>query len=160
MDASLLIPAAVAASVAIMVAVLGGLLTELGPWYHGLRKPSWQPPDWAFGPVWTVILAMAALAAALAWRDATDAVARGWILVVLIVNCVLHVLWSPLFFKLKRPDWAFVEVIFLWLSVLALVVVLGRHSAMAGLLLVPYIVWVTVAAKLNYDVVKLNGPFA
>jgi tryptophan-rich sensory protein len=160
MDSSFLIPLAVAAAVATAVAVIGGLLTEIGPWYRGLKKPRWQPPDWAFGPVWTVILAMAAVAAALAWRDAPDGAARGWILVALLVNCALHILWSPIFFKLKRPDWAFVEVIFLWLSVVLITLVLGRYSLAAGLLLVPYIVWVTVAAKLNYDVMKLNEPFS
>jgi tryptophan-rich sensory protein len=159
MESGFLIPLAISSAVAIVVAVLGGLLTEIGPWYYNLKKPRWQPPDWAFGPVWTVILAMAAIAAALAWQAAPDSTARTWIFVALLINCVLHVLWSGIFFKLRRPDWAFVEVIFLWLSILSLILVLGYHSFAAGLLLVPYIIWVTIAAKLNYDVKQLNGPF-
>ena len=124
-----------------------------------MKKPWWQPPDWAFGPVWTAILAMAAVAAALAWRAAPEGAARGWILAVLLINCMLHVSWSALFFKFKRPDWALIEVAAFWLSILSLILVLGQHSLTAGALLVPYIVWVTIAAKLNYDVMRLNEPF-
>jgi tryptophan-rich sensory protein len=71
----------------------------------------------------------------------------------------LNVLWSLLFFRLRRPDWALVEVGFLWLSILALMIVLFRYSRLAGLLLLPYLVWVGFAGALNFAVVRLNGPF-
>jgi tryptophan-rich sensory protein len=149
-----------AAAVAIVVAIAGGVLTEVGPWYQSLRKPSWKPPDWAFGPVWTTILVMAAISAALAWEAAPDGTAKAWVFAVLAVNSVLNIAWSGIFFKLRRPDLALIEVGLLWLSILALVVVLGRYSFVAGLLMLPYLVWVSIASFLNYRIVQLNRPFA
>jgi benzodiazapine receptor len=144
----------------IVVAVAGGVLTEISSWYGSLKKPSWKPPDWAFGPIWTAILIMAAISAALAWVAAPDSAAKGLILVVLVVNSVLNIAWSGIFFKMRRPDWALIEVALLWLSILALIVVLGRYSTTAGLLMVPYLVWVSIAAFLNYRIVQMNRPFA
>jgi len=144
---------------AVIVAVAGGVLTETGPWYRALKKPSWKPPDWAFGPVWTVILVLAAISAALAWEAATDPGDKAKVLTVLVVNSVLNIAWSGIFFKMKRPDWALVEVVVFWFSILALVVVLGGQSALAGWLMVPYLAWVSVATFLNYRIVRMNGPF-
>lgn len=144
---------------AVIVAVAGGILTETGPWYRALKKPSWKPPDWAFGPVWTVILVLAAISAALAWESATEPGAKANVLTVLIVNSVLNIAWSGIFFKLKRPDWALVEVVVFWFSILALIVVLGGQSALAGWLMAPYLAWVSVATFLNYRIVRMNGPF-
>ena len=152
-------PIAIAAASAIFVAVLGGLMTDLGPWYANLKQPPWKPPDWAFGPIWTVIFALTALAGLKALDAAPDRRARRLILAALLLNGVLNILWSLLFFRLRRPDWALVEVGFLWASVALLIVVLGRHSRTAGVLLVPYLVWVSLAAALNAAVVRLNGPF-
>lgn len=147
----------VAAAVAAAVLVIGGLATRIGPWFHALRKPSWNPPNWLFGPMWTLIAALAVWAAAKAWVAAPDAHAR--ILWLFGVNALAHMAWSPLFFTLQRPDWALLEVPLLWLSVLALIVGLAPLSASAAALLVPYIVWVSVAAALNLAIVRLNGPF-
>ena len=147
-------------AVAVIVAVAGGVLTEIGPGYDSLRKPSWKPPDWAFGPVWTVILILAAISAALAWEAAATPGARAAVLAVLIVNAILNIAWSGIFFKMKRPDWALYEVAMLWLSIVALIVVLGAQSATAGLLMVPYLVWVSTATFLNYRIVQMNKPFA
>jgi translocator protein len=149
-----------AALAAISVGGLGALVTELGPWYYGLHKPSWQPPDWLFGPVWTLIFALAALSGFLALSHSprhTRTSAR--ILSLFAVNGVLNILWSALFFKLHRPDWALVEVGLLWLSIAALIVVTAPESRLASVLLVPYLVWVTFAAVLNYKIVELNAPF-
>jgi tryptophan-rich sensory protein len=149
----------VAALSALALAGAGGLLTEVGPWYRTLRKPSLQPPDWLFGPAWTLILGMAAAAGVLAWRVAPDGVAHLRIVILFAVNALFHLLWSPLFFKLKRPDWALIEVPFLWGSILALVIGLAPYSAAASWLVVPYLVWVSFAAWLNYAIVSLNKPF-
>ena len=75
------------------------------------------------------------------------------------LNGFLNILWSLLFFRMQRPDWAFAELLLLWLSVGALVIFCGRQSRFAGLLLVPYLVWVTIAGALNWQIVELNGPF-
>ncbi|QXM25256.1 tryptophan-rich sensory protein [Elioraea tepida] len=157
---SRLVPMLVAAGAAILVAAVGATMTDIGPWYQGLAKPSWQPPDWLFGPAWTVIFSLAALSAVTAWRDAPDQPSREWMVGLFAVNGVLNILWSALFFRLRRPDWALVEVVFLWLSVLLLILVLRRYSRTAALLLLPYLAWVGFAAVLNLAVVRLNAPFA
>jgi tryptophan-rich sensory protein len=144
---------------AIVVAVAGAVLTEIGPWYDSLKKPGWKPPDWAFGPIWTTIFIMAAFAAALAWEAAPDGGAKTLVVAVLLVNGALNILWNIFFFKMRRPDYALIEVAVFWLSILALIVVLGSYSVTAGWLIVPYIIWVSAASLLNYQIVKLNRPF-
>ena len=109
--------------------------------------------------IWTTIFTLCAFSAWLAWRSA-DTPALRWRVVLLFgVNAVLNVLWSALYFALQRPDWAFAEVIVLWLSILAMIVFCGRFSRSAAWLLVPYLVWVSFAAALNWAVVQLNAPF-
>lgn len=152
----------VAALAALTVAVLGGLSTDIGAWYAGLRQPPWKPPDAWFGPAWTFIYACTAAAGALAWlrlREPRHDAARLGLLAAFAANGCLNVLWSLLFFRLRRPDWALLEVGALWLSILLLVVLVVRHSRLAAWLLLPYLVWVSFAATLNAAVVRLNGPF-
>ncbi len=153
-------PVLIAAAAAFAVAVLGGLMTDIGPWYLSLKQPPWKPPDWLFGPAWTVIYALTAIAGVKAWRLAPDRLSRDTLLVLFSANAFLNVFWSLLYFRLKRPDWALYEVVFLWLSVLALVVVLSRYSRASGWLLLPYLVWVAFAGVLNAVTAQLNGPFA
>lgn len=141
-----------------MLAVGGGT-TTVGAWYEDLRKPSWNPPNWIFGPAWAVILALAAWSGLSTWTNATDEAGRILILVLFASNIVLHMLWSPLFFALKRPDWALAEVPFLWLSIVVLMFGIGRYSTLAICLLLPYLLWVTFAAVLNFKIVRLNQPF-
>jgi len=148
-----------AALAALALAVLGGLATEIGPWYYALRKPSWQPPDWLFGPVWTTIYALATIAGLKAALVAPDRAARRGIVVAFAINAVLNVSWSLLFFRLHRPDWALIEVGFLWASIVALMVVTGRQRTLSAWLLLPYLLWVSFASFLNYTIVQLNGPF-
>ena len=146
----------VAALLALVLAGAGGLLTDVGPWYRQLRKPRLQPPDWLFGPAWTLILGAAAVAGVLAWRGAPDAAGRTQVALLFAANWVLHLCWSPLFFKLKRPDLALAENAFLWVSVLALVIGLRPYSVVASWLFVPYLVWVSFAVWLNWAIVRLN----
>ena len=152
-------PVLVAAGAALVVATLGGLMTDLGPWYVGLRQPSWKPPDWAFGPVWTTIFALAAAAGVIAWRRAPSRAEREKLLLWFALNGFLNVFWSLLYFRLHRPDWSLYEVPFLWLSVLALILLLGRYARPSAWLLAPYLAWVAAAAVLNWETVRLNGPF-
>ncbi len=153
-------PVLIAAAVAIFIAGLGGTLTDTGPWYQDLRKPPWQPPDWLFGPAWTLIYALATASAVHAWRAAPSRVQREGVIGLFALNGFLNVLWSTLFFALKRPDWALIEVALLWLSILLPIVVFWRISKPASLYLLPYLAWVTFAALLNSTVVRLNAPFA
>ena len=152
-------PVAFAAGAAIAVAGLGGLMTDIGPWYLGLKQPAWKPPDWAFGPAWTIIFALAAASGVAAWRSAPSQASREWLLGLFALNGFLNVLWSLLYFRLQRPDWALMEVGLLWLSVLLLMGVAGRYSRKASLLLAPYLVWIAFAGALNAATVRLNGPF-
>jgi tryptophan-rich sensory protein len=152
-------PIAAAATSAIFVGALGALTTDLGNWYFQLRKPSWQPPDWLFGPAWTLIFALAAIAGVLYWRRCTKGEWRLQILAAFALNAFLNTFWSLLFFRLKRPDWALDEVGLLWLSIVLLIVLLGRVSRSAAWLLSPYLLWVTFASYLNWTIVKLNGSF-
>ncbi len=152
-------PVVAAALSATFLGALGALTTDLGPWYFQLRKPSWQPPDWLFGPAWTLIFALAALAGVLYWRSCADRERRLQMLAAFAANGFLNTFWSLLFFRLKRPDWALYEVGFLWLSIVLLIVLLGRVSRGAAWLLSPYLLWVTFASYLNLTIVRLNGGF-
>lgn len=152
-------PIIISASIAILLGVVGGLMTPIDHWYRDLRKPSWQPPNWAFGPAWTIILGLAAWSAVLAWNAAPDDPARRAVIILFATNAVCHLLWSPLFFRLRRPDWALIEVVFLWSSLVALVVGLWPISQTASLLIVPYLLWVSFASVLNYTIVRMNKPF-
>jgi len=153
--------ASIAAAWAIILGGAGGALTDIGQWYRDLKKPRWQPPDWLFGPAWTIILGLAGWSLYIGMTEAPSAQARLIISGLFIANFVLHLLWSPLFFKLRRPDWALYENIFLWLSVAGLLIVLPRVSGsnFSGLLNLPYFVWVSFAFVLNWKIVKLNAPF-
>ena len=154
-------PVLVAAACATVVALLGTAATKLDGWYYGLHKPAWQPPDWLFGPAWTLIYALAAFAGVRGWNALRGDPARRRLTLVLFgVNALLNVLWSELFFGLRRPDWALVEVVPFWLSILVLLVVLWPVSRAAGLALVPYLAWVAFAGLLNLAITRLNAPFA
>jgi translocator protein len=153
-------PVLVAAFVAIVVGAAGGLLTEIGPWYRELAKPPWQPPDWAFGPAWTLIFTLTAAAAVQTWWVLPHGQPRSTLLVLYAANCLLNVAWSALFFRLRRPDWALAELIALWLSIAALIAFTIQWKPTAAWLLTPYLAWVTFAGVLNRSVVRRNAPFA
>ncbi len=143
----------------VIVAGGGAWLTDLSPWYFALRRPSWQPPDWLFGPAWTLILTLASVTLYLVWKNAPDQEARLITLSAFIANGFLNLLWSPLFFKLRRPDWALMEVPFLWLSIVAMMITATPFTRYAPLLLAPYLLWVSFAVFLNLTIVRLNQPF-
>ena len=136
----------VACAITVLVLGLGATITKVDAWYRNLHKPSWNPPEWVFGPAWTVILGLAAWSGVLAWTDAPDADARLLVAILFGVNIVFHLLWSPLFFNLRRPDWA-------------LIVVVAPISSLAGWLLLPYLLWVAFAAFLNLTIVRMNPSF-
>lgn len=138
--------------------VAGGLLTDLSDWYYGLNKPWFQPPGWAFGPAWTIILGLAGWALYIGLTEATGG-QRTAVAAAFVVNAALHFAWSPLFFKLRRPDWSFYENFALIASCAVLIAVLAPVSSFAAWLIAPYLVWTCFAQAINYAVVRLNGPF-
>jgi translocator protein len=139
----------------VVLAVAGGVLTKLTPWYDALRKPGWKPPDWAFGPIWTTVFSLLVFAIAYAW-DAADTTQRTTMLWVLGINGALNIAWSGIFFVMKNPPLAMAELVLFWLSIAVLIYVLGGISWMSGFLLLPYIMWVTAAGVLNFQIVRLN----
>ncbi len=135
-------------------AAVGGLFTP-GEWYAQIKKPTWNPPSWIFGPVWTVLYTMMAVAAWLVWRHngwTTQLRALGWFLVQLGLNA----LWSPLFFGLNNLGLAFAEIVLLWLAILVTFRAFSSANRFAGALLLPYLAWVSFAAVLNFTLWQLN----
>jgi benzodiazapine receptor len=151
-------PTLVAAGGVSIVATAGAVLTPLGTWYRNLRKPSWQPPDFLFPIAWTSIFILEAASAVIGWRAAPPHAAL-LLAVLYILNGFLNILWSVLFFKMERPDFALREVGFLWLSIAAPMIILAIYAGKAWLLLLPYLLWVSFAAFLNYTIIRLNAPF-
>ena len=152
----LLIPLLIALAGVFLVAAIGGALTDTGSCCRALIKPTWKPPDNVFGPVWTTLYALIAASAALAWCDARNGGERTIIVSLFVVNGILNVCWSLLFFHLQRPTWALAEIVILWLSTVVLIAVLWRFSRRAALLLVPYLAWLSFASALNFEIVRLN----
>jgi tryptophan-rich sensory protein len=139
------------------VAGLGGLATgrSAGTWYPTLTKPTWTPPAWVFGPVWTALYLMMAVAAWLVWRKAGVAGART-ALGLFGVQLALNAAWSWLFFGLRLPGAAFAELVVLWAAIVATVVAFWRTCPLAGALLLPYLAWCSFAAALNFALWRLN----
>ncbi len=148
-----------AAAIALATAATGGALTRLDDWYYGLQQPWFKPPDLVFGPAWTLIFTLTAIAGVLSWRAAREARLQRIVLTLFLANAALNVLWSYLFFWCQRPDWALTEVGVLWSSVALLVFAGSRLDYRAGALLVPYLAWVSLASLINQQVVTLNAPF-
>lgn len=159
MSRAWVLPVFIAAILAIMVAAMGATITDIGPWYRSLTQPKWAPPDAAYGIAWTAIYATTALAGVTGWLSMPNWREREWMLGMFALNGFLNIVWSLLFFRIHRPDWALIEVVALWLSVVALIIILWRRSIWGAVLLLPYLLWVTFAGYLNMTIVKLNGPF-
>ena len=136
-------------------AAMGGLFMP-GEWYASLKKPSWNPPGWIFGPVWTALYTMMAVAAWLVWRQG------GWgkqrkALLIFLAQLALNAVWTPLFFGLHRPGVAFAEIVLLWLAIAATIAAFRSVSRVAAWLLAPYLAWVSFAAVLNFALWRLNA---
>lgn len=134
---------------------LGARATEIGPWYRNLNKPRWNPPDWAFPVVWTSLYVLIILSVGRVWNAAADD-AKGQLLMVIGCNLVLNVIWSVLFFTMRKPRWALVEVVLMWVSIVVMIIVFSAIDALSAWLLVPYLVWVSVASFLNFTIIRLN----
>lgn len=140
------------------VAAVGSLLTRpsIEGWYAALRKPAWTPPNWIFGPVWSMLYLAMAIAAWLVWRKASASGAK-LPLALFGLQLLFNVGWSAIFFGLRLPGAAFAEIVILWLLILATTVAFWPVSRPAGALFVPYLLWVTYAAALNLAIWWLNA---
>ena len=154
---TLILTILVAVSSTLVLLLAGGLTTKIDSWYRDLRKPAWTPPNWLFGPAWTLILGLAAVSGVRAWTGAELPESHAWIALTFGANAVFHLIWSPLFFRLKRPDLALVDVACLWMTIVGMIWAAGAVSRIDGWLLVPYLLWVSYAAALNLSIVRLNS---
>jgi translocator protein len=137
------------------LAAMTGALFRPGEWYERLKKPSWRPPNRLFAPVWTVLYMMIAVSGWLVWRQ-TGFAGAAWPLAVYALQLVLNAVWTPLFFGLHRPDLGFLDIVLVWLSIVATIILFFPIHVGAALLLVPYLAWVTFATALNFAVWRLN----
>ena len=139
-----------------VAAAIGAVASvEAKSFYGALTQPTWAPPSWVFGPVWTALYALMAIAAWLVWR-ANGFAAKRTALVIFIVQLVVNALWSWLFFAWYLGALAFVDIILLWILIAITLVAFWRANPLAGALLIPYLLWVSFAAVLNYSVWQLN----
>jgi len=134
-------------------APLAGIFSPPGVWYASLSKPTWNPPGWIFGPVWTVLYMMMAMAAWLVWKR------DGWrqALWLYVIQLALNAAWTPIFFGAQQIGWAFAVSTALWLAIMFMLLTFLRVSKVAGWLLMPYLAWVTFAAFLNFTLWRMNS---
>ena len=131
-------------------------ISEIEGWYAGLEKPCFNPPNWIFGPVWSVLFFLMAVAAWLVWRRFGFAGAKA-ALVVFLVELSANVIWSVLFFGMHSPPMAFFGICLLWVLIATTIVMFWVKSRLAGGLLVPYLTWVSFASVLNFWIWQLNA---
>lgn len=142
-----------------LAGVAGSIFTApaISTWYTTLQRPALSPPNWVFGPVWTTLFTLMGVAAFLVWR-------RGWdnrkvrvALGVFVLQIILNVLWSVIFFGLRSPGGALIEIAVLWLAILATIITFVHVSRPAAYLLIPYLAWVSFATYLNAAFWRLNA---
>ncbi|MBW2982139.1 tryptophan-rich sensory protein [Candidatus Woesearchaeota archaeon] len=137
-----------------LASVIGGFFTSqsVSTWYITLIKPSFNPPSWVFGPVWTILYLLMGISLYLVWIKRYDKKA----FTVFGIQLFLNALWSVLFFGLQNPLFAFIEIIFLWAAILITIIYFYRINKISAYLFIPYILWVSFAAVLNISIVLLN----
>ncbi len=130
--------------------------TSVNSWYTTIQKPSWNPPSWVFGPVWTALYILIAVSGWLLWRRRAAPLART-ALILFAIQLALNTLWSALFFGMQSPGLAAVEITLLWLAIGAYIATAFRTNRTAAWLFIPYWLWVSFAAVLNFTIFFLNS---
>ncbi|MBP8115793.1 MAG: tryptophan-rich sensory protein [Chitinophagaceae bacterium] len=147
-------------AIAIPVAVGGisGFFTATGvdSWYQTINKPSWNPPGWIFGPVWTTLYVMMGIALFLVWKSDSSDILKKTAIALFAIQLILNFFWSFIFFDQQQIGWALLEIIVMWIFILLTIFAFGNVSKLAAWLLVPYVSWVSFATILNYTIWKLN----
>lgn len=138
--------------------VIGSLFTmeSVRTWYQTLNKPSFNPPDWIFGPVWTALYILMGIALFLIWKNGPGRREARLAVVFFSIQMLLNVAWSFLFFYLRMPLYGFMEIIVLWASILLTTVAFFRINRTAGILFIPYLLWVSFASVLNFFLWRMN----
>lgn len=147
---------AIAIIICELAGIIGSIFTTpaIGAWYNTLPKPDLAPPNWVFGPVWTTLFLMMGISLYLVWQKNWNSREKRLAILIFTLQLLLNVLWSALFFGQRDPLSAFTEIIFLWLAIVFTINVFAKISKPAAWLLVPYLLWVTFAAYLNYSFIK------
>ncbi len=123
-----------------------------GAWYAGLNKPSWNPPSWLFGPAWTLLYTLMAVAAWQVWKRVGFSRSLGLYFVQLAFNAA----WTPIFFGAHQLGWALIEILIMWIMILLTLLSFSRVNPTAGWLFAPYLAWVSFASFLNFTLWRLN----
>ncbi|PJE69303.1 TspO protein [Candidatus Shapirobacteria bacterium CG10_big_fil_rev_8_21_14_0_10_38_14] len=125
-------------------------------WYATLNKPSFNPPNWLFGPVWTTLFILMGIAAFLIWRKGLKKKVVKNALIIFLLQLIFNTLWSFLFFKFHSPFWTLIDIVVLWVLILLVLIKFWKINKVAGILLIPYLLWVSFASFLNYTIYQLN----
>ncbi|MCZ7356255.1 MAG: tryptophan-rich sensory protein [Candidatus Methanoperedens sp.] len=144
-------------AICLFAGFIGSVFTipSITTWYASLQKPSFNPPNWVFAPVWTILFVLMGISLFLVWKRWPNKEVKTS-LSIFSIQLVLNVLWSLLFFELHSPFYAFVDIVILWAAIALTIYYFSKVSRTAGLLLLPYIIWVSFAAILNFYIMRLN----
>ena len=142
----------------LLAGFIGSIFTtpQISTWFATLKKPSFSPPNWLFGPVWTALFILMGISLFLVWRKGLNYPSVKIALIIFGAQLLLNILWSFLFFAQRAPLTGFIEIILLWVMILITILVFYPISKTAGLLLIPYILWVSFASILNFSLWRLN----
>lgn len=148
----------IAIALPLAVGATSGFFTVTGveSWYQTIQKPSWNPPSWIFGPVWTTLYVLMGIALFLVWKSDTSVQLKRIAIVLFAAQLILNFFWSFIFFNQQQIGWALAEMILLWFFILVTIFAFAQVSRPAAWLMVPYISWVSFAAILNYTIWKMN----
>ena len=148
----------IAIAIPLIVGSTSGFFTITGveSWYQTIQKPSWNPPSWIFGPVWTSLYIMMGIALFLIWKSPMSSDVKRTAILLFAIQLVLNFFWSFIFFNQHQIGWALVEIIAMWLLILLTIFAFAKINTTAAWLLVPYISWVSFASILNFTIWKLN----
>lgn len=148
--------------VSILICQLSGLIgsvftaSSISTWYATLKKPTFNPPNWVFAPVWTILFLLMGISFYIIWNRGLEDEKVKSAIIIFSIQLILNIFWSFLFFGLKSPFLAFLEIILLWFVILMNIIQFYNISKTAGFLLLPYILWVSFAVILNFFILRLN----
>ena len=148
----------IAIAIPLIVGGTSGFFTATGveSWYQTIARPTWNPPGWIFGPVWTTLYVMMGISLFLVWKEDTSVELKKIAIALFTVQLVLNFFWSFIFFNQHQIGWALVEIIAMWVFILLTIFAFAQVNKAAAWLLVPYISWVSFATILNYTIWQLN----
>lgn len=158
MNKNLLIKIVLSVAVCLVIGAIGAFATQasINDWYTTINKPFFNPPNWIFAPVWTILYTMMGIAAALVWHQGLAKEGVKSALIVFVVQFILNALWSTVFFGMRQPLYALFVIIALWIMLLLCIQKFMKINKTAGSLLVPYLLWISFATILNFSIYWLN----